>query len=152
MRSADRIAAAALLVLAVAFTAGALMRYAYWSRFEGPGPGFMPFWVGLAMALLAAGLLVRAWRQESAGEPWAPRGEALRNVLVVLGASVGFVALMKVLGMVLAAALFLAVLVRYLERSPWRVTLPVAAGAAGAIWLVFAYWLRVPFPAGPLGF
>jgi len=28
----------------------------------------------------------------------------------------------------------------------------VAAGAAGFIWLVFARWLHVPFPVGPLGF
>ena len=41
-------------------------------------------------------------------------------------------------------------LVRYLERHRWWVTLAVAAATAGFNWLVFAHWLRVPFPEGVL--
>ena len=54
--------------------------------------------------------------------------------------------------MILGSALFLAVLVRYLGRHSWLPVLSVAAGAAGFNYLVFAHWLRVPFPVGPLGF
>ena len=151
MRNADRISAALLLAGAVAFSAAALKFYAYSSP-DGPGPAFLPFWLGLAMALLAGAMLVRSLRARERGAGWAPRGVALRHVAVVLGATVAFAALIQTLGMILGSALFLAVLMRYLDRNRWPLVLAVAAGAAGFNYLVFAYWLRVPFPVGPLGF
>lgn len=151
MRNADRIAAALLLAAALAFSAGALRFYAYSSP-EGPGPGFLPFWLGLAMAILAGGMLVRSLRAREPGPDWAPRGEALRHVTVVLGVTTAFVALVKALGMVLGSALFLAALARYLGRHRWLVVIAVAVGAALFNYLVFAQWLRVPFPEGPFGF
>jgi hypothetical protein len=142
---ADRVAAVVLLVFAAAFSAGALKYYAYSSE-DGPGPGFLPFWLGLIMAALAALLLMRHAPASAASEGWLPSGEGRRRVLVVLGATLAFVALIKVLGMVLAAALYLAFLMRYLGRQRWWLTLLVAAAVAGADWLVFAHWLHVPFP------
>ena len=149
MRSADRVTAALLLAFAVAFSAGALKQYQWWGS-GGPGPAFMPFWLGLVMALLALGLLVKSLKRQDSGEAWLPRGEGLRDLLVVLGATVVFVALLNLLGMVIGTALYLAVLVRYLGRHRWWVTLAVALGAAGFNWLVFVHWLRVPFPEGKL--
>lgn len=155
MRTTDRITAALLLAFAVAFSASALKYYKWWGS-DGPGPAFMPFWLGLVMALLALMMLVKSLRLKSAeknsGDAWLPRGEGLRNMLVVLGASIAFVVLLKVTGMILGTALFLVGLVRYLGRHRWWVCAAVAAGAAGFNWLVFAHWLRVPLPVGPLGF
>jgi hypothetical protein len=71
-------------------------------------------------------------------------------MLVVLGVTVAFVALLRVTGMVLGTAIYLVVLVRYLGRHRWWVTLLVAAAAAGFNWLVFVRWLRVPMPEGML--
>jgi ABC-type Fe3+-siderophore transport system permease subunit len=151
VRNADRIGAALLLAGAVAFSAAALKFYAYWSP-EGPGPAFLPFWLGLAMALLSGAMLVRSLRAKARGPDWAPRGVALRHVVVVLAVTTAFVALIKTLGMVLGSALFLAVLVRYLGRHSWWMVLSVAVGAAIFNYWVFAKWLRVPFPEGPFGF
>ena len=149
MRSADRVTAALLLAFAVAFSAGALKQYQWWGP-GGPGPAFMPFWLGLVMALLAVMLLLRSLREENPGESWFPRGEGLRHMLVVLGVTVLFVVLLNVLGMVIGTALYLAILVRYLGRHRWWVTAAIACGAAGFNWLVFVHWLRVPFPEGKL--
>ena len=151
MRSADRIAGAALLALGVAFSAGALTNYAYWGE-NGPGPAFLPFWLGLSMALLATILLVGAIRSADPGEPWLPRGEGLRRLLLVFGLSVAFVSLLNVLGMVLGTVLFLLVLLRGLDRQPWHVTVGVALAVAAVNYLIFTYWLRVPMPVGVLGF
>jgi putative tricarboxylic transport membrane protein len=145
VRSADRITAGLLLALAVGFAAGALKYYS-WSGSGGPGSAFMPFWLGLVMAGLALMLLVKSLRERNPGGAWLPRGEGLRDMLVVLGVTTLFVALLKVVGMVLGTALFLAVLVRYLGRHRWWVTLGVALAAAGFNWLVFVHWLHVPFP------
>jgi len=146
---ADRVTAALLLAFAVAFAAGALKFYPYAAE-GGPGSGFLPFWLGVAMAGLALLLLVRRPRAADAALDWAPRGEARNRVLVVGAVTLAFVALLDVLGMILGTALYLAVLIRFLGAHRWWVTLLVAAGAAGFNWLVFAHWLRVPFPQGML--
>ena len=147
MRSADRVTAALLLAFAVAFSVGALKQYQWWGS-GGPGPAFMPFWLGLVMALLALMMLVRSLRQQHPGEAWFPRGEGLRDLLVVLAATVAYVALLNVTGMIIGTALYLGFLVWFLGKHRWWVTLAVALGAAGFNWLVFVHWLRVPMPEG----
>ena len=149
MRSADRVTAALLLAFAVAFSVGALKYYQWWGS-GGPGPAFVPFWLGLVMAILALMMLIRSLKQKEAGGAWFPRGEGLRDMLVVLGVTIVFVALLNVLGMVIGTALYLAALVRYLGRHRWWVTLSIAIAAAFFNWLVFVHWLHVPFPEGKL--
>jgi hypothetical protein len=149
VRSADRITASVLLAFSVAFSTGALKQYQWWGP-GGPGPAFLPFWLGLVMAFLALAMLIRSSKQQQSGEAWLPRGEGLRDMLVVLGATVAFVALLRVTGMVLGTAIYLVVLMRYLGRHRWWLTLLVAAAAAGFNWLVFVRWLRVPMPEGML--
>ena len=151
MRRADRIAGAALLAFAVAFSVGALRHYTYWGA-SGPGSAFLPFWLGVVMAGLAGLLLLGALRSSVAGPAWLPRGEGLRRLAVVLAATAAFVALLNVVGMILGTVLFLVTLLRFLEGYGWPVTLGVAAVTAGINYFVFTYWLRVPFPVSVLGF
>ena len=149
MRNADRITAALLLAFAVAFSAGALKQYQWWGA-GGPGPAFLPFWLGLVMALLALTMLIKNIKRNDAGEAWFPRGEGLRDMLVVLAVTVAFVALLNVTGMIVGTALYLVFLIKYLGKHPWWMTLAIAAAAAGFNWLVFVHWLRVPMPEGML--
>ena len=151
MRSADRIAGAALLALAIAFVTFALRQYAYWGE-NGPGPAFLPFWVGLVLALLATLLLVGAMRSGNPGEPWLPDRTGLVRIGLVLGATIVYVALLGVLGMTIATALFLVVLVRWPDRQPWRTAIAVAIAVAAINYVVFVRWLHVPLPEGPFGF
>jgi len=151
MRQADRIAGAGLLALAVAFSAGALKNHAYWGE-NGPGPGFLPFWLGLVMAVLAALMLLRALRSTDPGLPWLPRGDGLRRLALVLGLTIAFVALLGVLGMVVGTVLFMTLVVRFLDRHSWPLTLAVAFGVAAFNFMVFTFWLRVPLPVGVFGF
>ena len=145
MRNTDRITAVFLLIVSVAFAAGALKYYRWWGH-DGPGPAFLPFWLGVVMACLAALMLFRSSKEQIA--EWMPKGEARKRVFVVLGVTAAFIGLLKVLGMVVGTALFLVVLVRSLGRHPWRVTIAIALVAAGLNWLVFVHWLRVPMPEG----
>jgi hypothetical protein len=138
-------------VLAVVFSAAALRNYSYWGP-NGPGPAFLPFWLGVVMALLATTLLVDALRSSDPGAPWLPRGVALKRLAGVLGATVALVALLNIVGMVLGTALFLIVLMRFLDRCPWPLTIAVAVATAGLNFLVFTRWLRVPMPVSVFGF
>jgi hypothetical protein len=140
-----------LLALAVAFSAGALKQYDYWGA-NGPGPAFLPFWLGLVMALLATLLLVGAMRSSDPGTDWLPTGEGRRRLVLVMVATIVFVALLNVIGMVVGTVLFLIVLMRFLDRCAWPLTLMVSVATAAFVYLVFARWLRVPLPVGVLGF
>ena len=147
MRSADRITAGLLLAFSVAFAVGALKNYSWWGS-GGPGSAFVPFWLGLVMGLLALAFLVRSLREKEPGASWLPRGEGLRDLLVVLGATTAFVGLLNVTGMVIGTALYLLFVVHYLGRHRWWVTVGVALAAAVFNWLVFVHWLHVPMPEG----
>ena len=146
MRSADRVTAVLLFALSVAFVAGALKYYSWWGS-GGPGSAFLPFWLGLVMSCLALGMLVRSLKDPNP-VPRLPRGEGLRDMLVVLGVTIAFVAFLNVTGMVIGTAIYLLILVRYLGRHPWWMTVAIALAAAGFNWLVFVHWLRVPMPEG----
>ena len=151
MRAADRIGAAVLLALAVAYTATAAGRYTYWTA-TGPGSGFFPFWLGLVLAALSILLLASAVRRPDPGPAWLPKGHGAARFVVVVVVTALFIALLPLLGMAVGTAVFLGVLLRMLEGHSWRTTAAVAGGAAVANWAVFVLWLRVPFPVGMLGF
>jgi putative tricarboxylic transport membrane protein len=104
------------------------------------------------MAILAVLLFVGASRAGDPGASWLPAGTGLRKLLVVVGATVLFVALLPYVGMIVGTGLFLLGILRFLERYPWTQAAGVAAGTAVANYLIFTYWLRVPFPVSVLGF
>ncbi len=81
------------------------------------------------MAVLAAALLVGAMRSADPGPAWLPRGDGLRRLAVVLGATVAFVALLNVIGMTIGTVLFLVVLMRFL--GPPAVAAHDRRGAGG---------------------
>jgi putative tricarboxylic transport membrane protein len=151
VRRADRVAAVILLALAVAYSATAARQHTYWSA-TGPAAGFLPFWLGVALAILAVILLVGAVRQPDPGPAWAPRGHGAVRFVVVILATAAFIVIMPIVGMTLATALFLTILLRALEGRSWLTTLGVAVGMAAANWAVFVWWLGIPFPAGVFGF
>jgi hypothetical protein len=150
MRRADRIAGLGLFVFGIWFSAVGL-QYPYWGA-GGPGSGFLPFWLGLAMATLALLLLIGAMRSREPGASWHPQGEGLKRLAAVLGVTAAFIAGLKVVGMILGTALFLVTTLRFIERYRWSSALAIAAATAVVNYLVFTYWLRVPMPVSPLGF
>lgn len=151
MRRADQVGGLLLLVFGIWYTAVALQYYPYWSS-TGPGSGFLPFWLGAALTVLAVMLLLQAWSGQDSGASWLPERVARRRLGRIFGVTVLFVALLKVVGMVLGTVLFLIVVLRGIERYGWPGAVTIAAGVAAFNYLVFAYWLRVQFPTGPLGF
>ena len=150
MRLADRVGGLALLIFGIGFVLGA-RQYPYWTP-TGPGSGFLPFWLGLTMAALAAALLTGAMRRSDHGKDWLPRGRALMRLIVVTAATIAFVWLLPTLGMTVGTFLFLVGILRFLEGHSWLATFGVAIGMSAANWLVFIHWLNVPFPPGILGF
>jgi putative tricarboxylic transport membrane protein len=150
----DRLAAVVLIALA----AGAIFAartLPYWVG-NAPGPGFVPFWLGVLLACAAAALLVRTWAGASArvapAAPVLPSGAAAVRLAAVIGLTIATAVLAPVIGFVLASALFMGATLAYLRPGHARANWTATFAAPVVVWLLFVKWLAVPLPAGPFGF
>lgn len=117
------------------------------------GPSLFPHLIAAGLALCGAALIVRHRRRPPAA--WIDPGPLLADPRARLDAALLFGAIgfylvaAERLGFVPTAAVILLVLVRRFGAS-W----PLAAAAALAgpllVHVLFAEWLRVPLPLGPL--
>ena len=80
MRSADRVAAVSLIVFAAWFVAIG-RRFPYWNPSTGPGSGFLPVWLGVALTVLAILLFLNAGGASAGGGRWLPDPAALRKLV-----------------------------------------------------------------------
>lgn len=147
MRTADLASGFVLMGLGLAAALG--------SRAHGAaagvlGPGVLPAWVGWALAWAGAALAAGAWwRGDRRPVEW-PGGAGARRLLVVLAATVAYVAFLEPLGFPLASLAYVAFLAWYLgDRRPLpSLAWGILAGAG--VWLFAVRLLGLPFPSGPL--
>lgn len=118
---------------------------------DGPGPGFLPIWYGIAMVALSLVLIATSLKQAAAGAAPA-KGREIGRALATWLALVACVALLKVLGFLLAFALFTGFVVAVMYRKPVATALAVAVGSALGFYLIFPLALNVALPVGWLGF
>ncbi len=114
------------------------------------GPGFFPFWVGVAVAAVAVIILISEIRGRGSEEPFLPR-EGRWPVLVLLAGTIFYVALFEYLGFVIDTVLFVGLTLWLLGQRP-TVSLGAAVVVGLGLYLVFVRWLGVPLPPGPFGF
>jgi len=123
----------------------------YWADFT-PGPAFVPRWVAGAGALLSVILLIQAWRAGGSAKPdWPEKAGAIRVGLTTAGLIL-CVPLADIAGFIAITFVFMAVMMIGILRRKIVPSLLTAVFTAGLIFLVFRWWLKVPLPAGPLGF
>lgn len=144
----DAVVAAVLLGLAAAaiVESGRLP----FGTVRNPGEGFFPWWLGVALAVLAVVLLARALRGHGARRT-GEAGARVGRVVTLLAALGAYSLALEPVGYPLST--FLLVLLT-LAPSVRREVLPAvgfAAAVAGASYVLFAVWLEVPLPPGPLG-
>ncbi|MGE0719490.1 MAG: tripartite tricarboxylate transporter TctB family protein [Alphaproteobacteria bacterium] len=118
-----------------------------------PGSGFVLFWCGLLLAVLAAAQIVGALG--AAGGP--PLGAVLggigwRRPAIALAALAAYATVLIPLGFILATAGFILVLLLAIEPMRLPAALALSAGTATAVWVVFVRLLGVPLPRGLLAF
>ena len=118
---------------------------------QGPGGGFWPFWLSLGMLLSCVAIGWNWWRGNSAA---AQSDEPLmddfgwRTVIFVGGGIVGFVALINVVSMYGAIALFLIYYLRFLGRHSWWLTLVISIGLPIALFFFFEAAMLISMPQG----
>ena len=137
-----------VIVLALGLVAAGLAHRLPTQSGFGLGPAFLPFWTGLVLAACGLWLCARPSADADSSRP-SFRGLAR--------AAVGFIALLfytlalEPLGFLLSTAGFLAAGIFLLEPDRPVRALLLGFVSAGFLLLIFRLWLRVPLPAGALG-
>lgn len=148
----DQVSGAIWIAVGIAIALGSL-RYGL-GPLESPGTGFLPFWAGCAIVLLASIGLIQSTLQRRRGTGWTPilGGVLWHKPLIVMAALFAYALLMQPLGFVLCTVLFIGFLLRAVEPQPWPVVVAGAIGTALGAFAVFNLWLKAQLPQGPWGF
>jgi len=121
----------------------------------GPGSGFLPFWLGVLLAVLAVILLGTAWRREATEKgrksPF-PGTKALISIGSVLASLAAYIVLLEVLGFLMDTFLYVAFLLGVVEREKWLMTLLVAVSTTAGLYLIFQVLLGITLPSNMFGF
>jgi putative tricarboxylic transport membrane protein len=116
----------------------------------GPGPGFLPLWLGIGFVVLASALLWNS-RGPTDKDSKALWSEAKRALTAWAALIVGM-ALLKRIGFVLSFTLLSIFLVWAVDRRSPLTAMVVAICSALGFYLIFSVALGLPLPQGPWGF
>jgi putative tricarboxylic transport membrane protein len=153
MKKADMITGVVLLALS-GFVIQETWRMPASATF-GPSAGFLPFWLGILLAMFAAILFVSAWRRpatEKDNNSIFPGKEALLAITLVLVGLAVYILLIEVLGYLADTFLFIVFLMKAVEREKWPLTLMVAVGTTAVLFLTFQFLLQITLPSNMFGF
>jgi hypothetical protein len=147
MRAAELVTASVLILLGGVVLFDAVRIGFGWGP-DGPRSGFFPFWLALIMVIVCGVILAQAaWGAQR--KSFVSR-EQLGMVLKVLWPATAAVALMHVVGLYVASALYMGFYMRWVGRHSWVAVVAIALGIPIGSFLVFEKWFLVPMPKGPL--
>jgi putative tricarboxylic transport membrane protein len=110
---------------------------------DGPGPGFLPLWYGIAIVALSAALVVLSIAKRSPDRiDWAGAGRAL----TIWAAFAAAAAALKWAGFVVCFATLSFFIVAVMYRRPLKVAAAVAIAVTAGFYLVFPLALGVKLP------
>jgi putative tricarboxylic transport membrane protein len=152
MRKADRIFGVIGLGLSL-WCLFESRKFDYMTQFT-PGPGFMPFWVGVVLSLLSCYLIVDSFVRKSGkkdDKQLLPEKHALYRVGTIMLMLFVVTFSMRFIGFPLTLALFTTVILLFLEHYSILKSVGYGIAYAAVTWFVFQYVLSMGFPKGFLG-
>lgn len=138
------------LLFALVFL-GVSFQYEYISK-QGAriGPGFLPFWLCLFLAIFSIIYLVDSIRKNPVDMSTVlPDKEGLKTILLLFLYMLIFVAIVKTVGFLVATSIMLFLMFKGYFK--WHVNLGVSFGTAFFLYLVFIVWLQIPLPVNIFG-
>jgi putative tricarboxylic transport membrane protein len=137
------------------FLAFQSIRLTVWKH--GPETGFFPFVIAIGIMGVSLAIGIRSLlftpRAQASGEG----GKAEKNQINVYKISsyavltLFYGIFIGKLGFLLASGIFLVLILRYVEKQSWTLTLLGALPSIIASYLLFGVWLGVPLPRGWIG-
>lgn len=118
---------------------------------DGPGAGYFPFYIGLIIAISSVVNLVQAvfGRSRKRGAIFV-EWQALRQVLSVLIPAGVFVLGIQIIGIYVAAAIYIGGFMMWLGHYGWIRSVLVGVGVAALAFVTFEVWFQVPLYKGAL--
>jgi hypothetical protein len=113
-----------------------------------PGSGFMPFGLGVILAVLAAALILKNLGSDPAKRRFFP--EAWGRPVVALAIMVAFTAGFNWLGAVVSVCLLVAAWLLIIERKQPLLAIFLGIATGVVVYVVFELALQAPFPRGTL--
>ena len=140
----------AVATLALAFGAAAAFESAKlpFGTIHNPGQGFFPWWTSVVVVLLATILLIQALKLRASTA--LDKSGRIAKVVALLVVLAVYTFLLDPLGYPICTFLLVLFMLRVLNPQRWTVALSMAALTAVGTYVVFAIWLSVPLPRGPL--
>ncbi len=113
-----------------------------------PGSGFLVFWAGAVLCLLAAMTFIGTFRRKEEGSesPW--EGAQWQKPLLVLMVGVVYVLCFPWLGFLLSTFLLMLFLFKYAGVRRWTHVLFASLLSVSCSWFLFYVGLQVQFPQG----
>jgi putative tricarboxylic transport membrane protein len=148
----DLVSSIIWMALGGLFVAGALQQGLM--RRGVPGPGFLPFFSGIALIFISLFVLIPALRKrETSGNgAFFPERDSFRKILFALAALIAFGVVMEYAGFLLTTFFFMLFVTRIMEPKRWRFVTVLAFLTAVLSYLLFVVLLEVQLPKGLLGF
>lgn len=115
----------------------------------GPGPGFLPLWLGIGMAGCAIPIILKVLKKRDRTEAFVK--PQTRVGLQMLGLIVVAFLLLPLLGFSIGLALFTATAMRLIGKHGMLACGLTAVGTAVGINVIFGLWLDIPIPTGIVG-
>ena len=122
---------------------------ARWSD-DGPQSGYFPFYVGLILCGVSAATLFGTLRKSLLRAHSFVSVGQLRLILKLLLPFAVYVVAIKLLGLYVSSAVFIAYFMWRMGDFPRWLTALVPIGTVTVLFLMFERWFKVPLPKGPL--
>ena len=119
-----------------------------------PGPGFFPFWLGLALIIVSLALLFNYGRKKidpSLPSPDLWKGLQWEKVLYSSVALLLYALFLESLGYILATVLLILFFFRAIEPQKWVVVILGSVITSFITYFLFKLWLQVQLPRGLWG-
>ena len=115
----------------------------------GPGPGFLPLWLGIVLIASACFVILNILRKHGKVEAFLkPRTKQSAMMFILI--FISFL-LLPLLGFAIGLAFFSGLTMRVMGKHGWIACGLTAVGIAIGIRLVFSHWLMIPLPTGIVG-
>ena len=147
MKIADLVGGLAVLLLGIA-----IVFFSYQLPYEseyGPGPGFLPLWLGIVLIGSAVFVLLNILRKHVKADTFLKPGTKQSAMMFIL-IFISFL-LLPLLGFAVGLAFFSGLTMRVMGKHSWMACGLTAVGVAIGIHFVFGQWLNIPLPAGVVG-
>lgn len=122
--------------------------------FEGasPGPGFVPFWIGIMVMILSFCLLLQSRRMDphKGRAPFMGKKHGLMDTVSITLSLFAYGGLILLFGYPISTFLFLFFSLKVVGKYTYKFSFGISIISTVVLQGIFNYWLEMAFPSGIL--